>query len=115
MEIINENDNTTDNGYEILFATILGLGQLETKPASKYISTNTTTVLKYGAGSLRGLLITDNAGTITIYDNTAASGTQIAVIDAVKVNGALTDLNIPFNNGLTVVTATGAKVTVIYE
>ncbi len=56
----------------------------------------------------------DNAGSVTIYDNTAASGTQIAVIDTAKALGTL-DFEYDFSIGLTVVTAGGAKVTVIYE
>jgi len=56
----------------------------------------------------------DNAGTVTVYDNTAASGKQIAVIDTAKALGDLS-FNAPFSNGLTVVTAGGAKITVVYE
>lgn len=58
--------------------------------------------------------INSNAGNVTVYDNTAASGTQIAVIDTAKALGTL-EFNAPFSNGLTVVTASGAKVSVIYE
>jgi hypothetical protein len=114
IEIINENGNTDDNSYEVLFATVLGLGQLKTNAAYKYIGANATTVCKYGAGELTRIVNLDNAGTVTIYDNTAASGDIIAVIDSAKALGTL-DFNAPFNNGLTIVTATGAKITVIYE
>ena len=51
---------------------------------------------------------------VTVYDNTAASGTQIAVIDTAKALGTL-EFDCPFNTGLTVVSASGAKVTVVYE
>ena len=114
MEIINENGNTTDNSYEILFATILRLGELETEAEYKFISTNTTTVCKSNAGRLKRILNVDNAGSVTIYDNTAASGTIIATIDTGKALGTL-DFDIPFSIGLTIVTATGAKVVVVYE
>ncbi len=114
IEIINENGNTTNNSYEVLFTTILGLGQLETSPRYKYIGTNTTTICKYGSGILRRIVNLDNAGTVTIYDNTSASGSQIGVIDAAKALGTL-DFNAPFSNGLTIVTALNSKITVIYE
>ena len=113
-EIINENGNTTDNSYEILFATILRLGELTTNATSEYIGTNTTTVLKYNAGTLQRIVNLDNAGTVTIYDNTVASGTVIATIDTTKALGTL-EFNAPFSNGLTVVTSLGAKISVIYE
>lgn len=114
IEIENENDNTTDNGFEVLFATILRLGNLETESQYKYIGTDTTTVCKYGAGRLKRIVNVDNAGDVTVYDNTEASGTQIAVIDTAKALGTL-DFDVPFNDGLTIVTATSAKVVVIYE
>ena len=63
---------------------------------------------------LKRIVNVDNAGTVTIYDNTAASGTQISVIDTAKALGTL-DFDAPFSNGLTIVTASGAKVTAIYE
>ena len=90
------------------------LGELITNPQYAFIGTNTTSVLKYGAGTLQRITNLDNSGNVTIYDNVNASGTQIAVIDTAKALGTL-EFNAPFNNGLTVVTALGAKVTVIYE
>jgi len=56
----------------------------------------------------------DNAGSVTIYDNTAASGTVICVIDTAKALGTL-EFNVPFSTGLTIVSASGAKVVAIYE
>ena len=114
MENINTNGNTTDNSFQIRFATIVRLGELTTNPVFRYINTNTTTVLKYGSGTLQRVNVLDNAGTITIYDNTSATGALIAVIDAGKVVGSI-EFNAPFSNGLTVVTALGAKTTLIYE
>ena len=114
MENINSGGNTTDNGFQIFFASIQRLGESISAPAYKYISSNATTVCKYGAGTLQRVNNLNNAGTITIYDNTAGSGTLIAVIDAAKVLGSI-EFNVPFNNGLTIVTATGAITTIIYE
>lgn len=70
------------------------------------IKTNTTTVVKTGAGLLHWVTI-NNAGTaetITIYDNTAASGTLISTHTA-PAQGAIYEYDIAFTNGLTIVTA----------
>ena len=114
MEIINYGGNTIDNGFEVRFAGIQRLGEIETAGASKYLGANGTYVLKYGAGILQKITVTDNAGTIVAYDNTAASGTVLASIDALKTNGTL-DLGASFYNGLTIVVAGGAKATYRYE
>lgn len=114
MENNNSNGNITDNSFELLFASVLRLGNLNTDPTYKYLATNATTVCKYGAGELLRITNVDNAGTVTIYDNTAASGAQIGVIDAAKALGTL-EFNVPFSNGLTIVVAGGAKVVAVYE
>jgi len=114
MEIINENGNTDNNSYEILFATILRLGELDTEANNIFINTNTTTICKYNAGRLKRIVNCDNAGSVSIYDNTVASGTIIATIDTAKALGTL-DFDVPFSNGLTVVTSGGAEVVIIYE
>lgn len=114
IENINDNDNATNNEFHVTGAAINRLVSYLTNPTYKFIGTNTTTVCKYTSGVLHALVNLDNAGTVTIYDNTAASGTQIAVIDTSKALGTLS-FDAPFNNGLTIVTALGAKVTVIYE
>lgn len=114
FENINYNGNTVNVSLVCSGAVILRQGQLKTNPIYNFISTNTTTVLKYGAGNLHKIVNCDNAGTTTIYDNTVASGSQIAVIDTAKALGDLS-FNAPFNNGLTVVTSGGAKVAIIYE
>ena len=106
--------NTTDNGIVAFNCSIFRKGELMTNPTCKYIGTNTTTVCKYSAGKLHRITNLDNAGTVTVYDNTAASGKQIAVIDTAKALGTL-EFGCPFSNGLTVVSASGAKVTVVYE
>ncbi|MFA5031182.1 MAG: hypothetical protein WC495_06375 [Patescibacteria group bacterium] len=114
MENINSNGNTTDNSFEVRFATIVRLGNITTEAIYKYISTDTTTICKYGAGVLQSINNVENAGTITIYDNTSAAVPLIGAIDASKVLGAF-PLNIPFGTGLTIVTAGGAKCIVVYE
>jgi hypothetical protein len=105
---------TISYGINIWVSTICRLGPIETAPIYKYINTNTTTILKYGAGQLHQIIVTDNVGTIDIYDNTSGSGTLIASLDAAKILGNI-DFHVPFSDGLTVVTATNAKCTIIYE
>lgn len=114
MENNNTGGNTTDNGFEVLFATIVRIGRLETNPTSYYAGTNATTVLKYGAGQLKRIAITDNAGTLIAYDNTAGSGTVLCNLDASKTVGTM-EFDLPFNNGLTIVTAGTPKMTIVYE
>lgn len=95
------------------------------------ITGNGTTVVKSGAGFLRAITINNNAtgGTLTVYDNTLATGTKIALFQIGSPSGgilsssglsgpvALSALDIRFNIGLTVVTtgSTSNNVTVFYR
>lgn len=79
------------------------------------ISTATTTTVKSGSGFLNRLVInTTAAGAITIYDNTAASGTKIATLPASAVVGTYTYQG-RFAIGLTIVTAAASDITVSYQ
>jgi hypothetical protein len=112
-EIYNVDGNITNNSVEIRFMCIVRLGELYGNTQNAYISTNTTTVLKYGAGILRRVIVTDNSGTLNVIDG-IGTGTTIASIDAAKVIGSI-QFDTSFSNGLTVVSGTGAKCTVVYE
>lgn len=80
-----------------------------------YISTATTTTVKTGIGRMVRINITETAaGAITVYDNTAASGTILAAFKASVVEGTY-EFNCRFNTGLTIVTAGASKLTVIWE
>lgn len=114
IENFNYDGGTSDVDFECYGAVITRQGQLETNGTYKYISGAATTVLKYGAGALHAIVNNDNAGTITLYDNIAASGNVIASIDLIKVLGSLS-FKAPFSDGLTVVTTGTAKVTIVYE
>lgn len=84
---------------------------------------NATTTIKSGIGILRGISINNNTtgGTVTIYDNTAASGTKIMTLQVGSPSGGLltttglagptmiSGLDIKFGTGLTVVTAGSAN------
>lgn len=77
----------------------------------------TTTVVKSGSGILHAICINTPAatGTITIYDNTAASGTKIGTITAFASTNPCFTYNAYFATGLTIVTATAANdITVTY-
>jgi len=73
----------------------------------------TTTTIKSGAGTLHAIDFTAVAtGVITIYDNTAGSGTIIRIITspaAILQNEVNKVLDISFTTGLTIVTATAAQ------
>jgi hypothetical protein len=72
------------------------------------IKTNTTTVVKSGSGSLAQIQV-NNPGsgwTMTIYDNTAGSGTLIGTTTAISaLAGGTLIYTTTFNTGLTIVTA----------
>lgn len=83
------------------------------------ITTATTTVVKSGTGTVKGILINSKgtvASLITIYDNTSATGSKIGTIDSLTLSG-LFDLGVVFTTGLTIVT-TGTiapDITVVYK
>jgi len=93
-----------------------------TKPASSsylHLNANGTTTAKSGAGVLRRIIINTRGGivnTLTIYDNTAATGAVIGAVDTVNAGGAF-NYELDFTTGLTVVLAggTAADITIIYE
>lgn len=82
--------------------------------SGSYISSATTTTVKSGAGVLHAIVIGETAaGAITIYDNTAASGTTIGVLKASIVEGTYI-FDRAFATGLTIVTGAASKLHVSY-
>ncbi len=81
------------------------------------IPTSTTTVVKTGSGLLHAININTigTTSTVTVYDNTAGSGTKIATLSSVAQNCLIYDCK--FTTGLTIVTAGGAPadITVTYK
>lgn len=76
-----------------------------TEGAAISILTATTTVVATGKGHLNHLLaVGGTLGNVTVYDNTAASGT-VLFGPATPVAGGLVAADIDFTVGLTVVTA----------
>jgi hypothetical protein len=117
--------NVNNNTLDCFVASISRNGQLLTQPQHGRISTVSTTVLKYGPGNLHSIVfgtLPTSAGTVTVYDNTAGSGTIIAAFTVNKTTQAsnvptsVDFKGLPFSTGLTVVVATNAPdLTVIYE
>jgi hypothetical protein len=70
----------------------------------------TTTKVKSGPGYLHAVCINTPAagGTITMYDNTAASGTKIGTLTSFANLPGCTAYDAPFWTGLTIVTASAA-------
>ena len=84
-----------------------------------HISTNATTTAKSGAGTLHTITINTPGATdtLTVYDNTAGSGTVIAVINDASTNATTLTYDLAFTTGLTIVSAgtTAPDVSVSYK
>lgn len=83
------------------------------------INSNTATQVLTGAGILHTVCINDKGASsniATIYDNTASSGTTVAVIDTVTAEGCLR-YDAAVGTGIRIVTATGTAgdLTVTYR
>lgn len=74
-----------------------------------------TTTIKSGSGILEKIVINTGASstTVTVYDNTAGSGTKIATA-ATTTQGTLS-YGCRFGTGLTVVTSGAADITIVYR
>lgn len=96
---------------------------VETRPlgnAFLNITTATTTTVKTGAGVLVRIINNKKvlSGVITIYDNTAASGTKIGTITnpaTLLDNQLQLDYECIFSTGLTIVTSAAEDLTIVYR
>lgn len=122
-ENFNINGSTTNVTMQIAFAIIHGLGKQSTQPIGKFL-TSGTTVVKYGTGNAHGITLSNiaNGATVTLYDNTAGSGTILWASGALTVasqsNNFPFDIDfsgIQFNVGLTVVITGTVSVLIKYE
>lgn len=109
-----------DNGNELVSNATLHAGEDLTNDVQKveqrftptYISTATTTTIKTGSGFLHTIVVNGGtAGTIIVYDNTAASGTIIASFDSTNALTTYT-FDCTFSVGLTIITSAATKLTV---
>lgn len=88
----------------------------ETSYQYNNISTATTTTVKSGTGVLHAITINTTAvAAITVYDNTAGSGTKIATIAVSPPIGSTFRFDVAFATGLTIVTAGASDITVSYR
>ncbi len=81
------------------------------------ITSATTTTVKSGAGFLHAIAINlaVAAGVITLYDNTAGSGTKIGTITfptPLLANQTVMVYNVKFTTGLTIVTSASTDLTI---
>lgn len=96
--------------------SISRLGEAYSSPRYQNISGAATTLLKVGPGSIHRIVIGNPAGSMTVYDNTAGSGTIISTVSMTGLSVPFTcDLGCDFSVGLTIVTSSTSNVTVIYE
>ncbi len=98
-------------------ATISRLGTVSTRGIYQRIIGAATTVLKDSPGKLHRMMLNGGGGTsITIYDNTAGSGTIISLINPIASGVGHFDFDLDFDAGLTVVTlGAGIDVTFVWE
>lgn len=85
-----------------------------------YMSTQTTTTIKAAKGHLHTITVNKPvaAGTVTIYDNTAGSGTVIGIITtpATATNPFSVTYDVEFGTALTIVTAGATQdITISYR
>ncbi len=86
------------------------------KFANVVLAAPTTTTIKSGSGVLVGIICNTPASTatLTVYDNTAGSGTKIGTI--LGTDRSMAIYNCRFGTGLTVVSATAAADwTIVYR
>ena len=95
----------------LLLACCPALAQQSSVYAYANITTDTTTTLKSIPGYLHTVCVNTPAatGTITIYDNTAASGTKIGTITSYASTPRCFTYDVAFWTGLTIVTAVAAQ------
>lgn len=89
--------------------------KVETRGAAVNILTATTTTVKSGPGHLNHLIaVGGTMGNVTIYDNTAASGT-VLFGPATPTAGGVIAADIEFSVGLTVVTSAATAISGSYR
>lgn len=89
--------------------------KVEQRFSPRYISTATTTVVKSGSGFLHTITVSGGtAGIITVYDNTAASGTVIVAFASTNALNTYI-FNETFGTGLTIVTAAATQINISYR
>lgn len=114
---------TGNIGGGLTYLTVDSTGRLCDSAGAGYsyahISTNATTVVKSGAGSLHSITINSkgaSANIATIYDGISTAGTVVGIIDTTAASQNFL-YDVALTAGLTIVTSTGtaADITVSYK
>jgi hypothetical protein len=125
LECINTDSNTNNNTLSVRVASVQRIGHLVAQPQSKYQSgTVAATVCKVGPGNLYRLIISTvtSGSVVTLWDNTAASGTTLwsgTITFGNQGGNGIYNIDfggLPFATGLTLTIATqAANAVVVYE
>lgn len=116
--VLNEDDEVVDlinkivGGIKVSLADLLagedqgnGVFKVIKRGNYAYISTATTTTIKTSAGHINNIRVLGGTmGNVTIYDNTAGSGT-VMVPAVTPAAGQVLLEDVDFSTGLTIVTA----------
>lgn len=114
---VNSNNLDTNHTMGLWSASIYRLGELQSAPIYKHITTAATTICKYGAGTLHSVIVGTPANqTITIYDNITNAAPVMSVI-TLGNNTVPFELHfdMDFYTGLTIVNSGTVDVTCVYE
>lgn len=115
----NSASGTTSASLEIWAMSIVRFGSAEPGPQYFHIASAATNVIKIGPGTLQHVNVNtagSNNFSLTIYDNTSAAGSIIAIVNSNTAVATL-DYSTDFSNGLTVVSAgtTPGDYTIIFD
>lgn len=113
------NGTNWDRLRDILGAVAAGTGNLAVEQAGSAfnnITTNTTTTVKSGAGTLHRIVVNNpgTTATLTLYDSLTASGTKIGTIAVGSAPGTIA-YEAFFSTGLTIVSTGAPDITAVYR
>lgn len=115
----NSGGSTTNVTLNALHLSAYRLGRMSTQAISQRVTTAGTYVMKYGPGLLRYITVgtpASSSSTLTVYDNTSATGTIIDVVQGPsQANPVTLTYGLAFSNGLTVVSTGTWSAVVIFE
>lgn len=119
FESVNSGGQTADAKQLWRGVSFHRVSPAQVSPRHKRMSTATTTTIRSGPGTLRRVVVNKgltSAGTVTLYDNTDASGDIIAILTipvAMEPRAVIYELE--FNKGLTVVTSLAFDLTIVVD
>ena len=96
--------------------SISRLGEAHSNPRATNVVGVATTLLKTGPGGLHRIIVGNPAGTVTVYDNTAGSGTILVTLALAGLASPMAvEIGCEFTNGCTAVSTGASNITYIYE